>query len=165
VGALKALLAVLAIVLVAMFVVRQPDDEAAGSGGGEGTGSDRGGRLGARCTVFADAPALDRAGVVTATGRYRCDEADGGIDTTVYLQLGDGKGGWANIDRQPMAATGVDTTRKRAERDRTVRVTGPCTAGTYRTFVGGTVSTGDRGEQVEAVSKPVDLACPGPSPT
>jgi hypothetical protein len=161
---MKALLAVLAIVLVALFVVRQPDGGAA-RGGDEGTGSDRGGRLGARCTVFADSPALNAAGAVTATGRYRCDEADGGVDTTVYLQLGDGKGGWTNIDRQPMAASGADTTRKRAERDRTVRTSGPCTAGTYRTFVRGTVSNGERGEEVEAVSKPVDLSCPGPSPT
>jgi hypothetical protein len=159
---MKALLAVLAIVLVAAFVVRRPDD---GASGGEGTGSDRGGSRGARCTVFADSPALDRSGAVTATGRYRCDEADGGVDTTVYLQLGDGKGGWTNIDRQPMVASGADTTRKRAERDRTVRASGPCTAGTYRTFVGGTVSSGERGEKVEAESKPVDLACVGPSPT
>lgn len=161
---MKALLAVLAIVLVAVFIVRRPDDGAA-RGGGEGTGSDRGGRLGARCTVFADPPALDEAGGVTATGRYRCDEADGGVDTTVYLQLSDGNGGWANVDREPMAATGADTTRKRAERDRTVWASGPCTAGTYRTFVRGTVSNGDRGNEVEAVSKPVALACTGPSRT
>ncbi len=70
-----------------------------------------------------------------------------------------------NVDRQPMAATGTDTTSKRAERDRTVRASGRCTTGTYRTFVRGTVSNGERGEEVEAVSKPVELTCPGPSPT
>jgi hypothetical protein len=155
----KALLAVLTVVLIGVFVVlQQPDDRDANEG--NGTGSASGGSLGARCTVFADAPVVDRAGRVSATGRYRCGKPDGGVDTTVYLQQRDAKGGWANIDRQPMAANGAEATRKRPAKDRVVRASGPCAPGSYRTFVGGTVSSGERGYKVEAASKPVTLPCP-----
>jgi hypothetical protein len=159
----KALLAVLAIAVAVLFVWQLDDDDVAG--GGKGTGSASGGSLGARCTVFADEPVLGRDGRVTAVGRYRCGKADGGVDTTVYLQLNDAKGGWANVDRQPMAAAGTDATRKRPAKDRLVRASAPCAPGSYRTFVGGTVSNGDRGYKVEAISKPVTLPCAGPSPT
>jgi hypothetical protein len=158
---MKAFFAVLAIALVAAFVLTRPDDR--GANGGEGTGSDSGGSLGARCTVFADAPVMDRDGRVTATGRYRCGKSSGGIDTTVYLQLNNGT--WRNVDRQPMGATGVDATSKRPAKERLVRASAPCAPGSYRTFVGGTVSNGDRGYQVEAISKPVTLPCAAPSQT
>jgi hypothetical protein len=164
VGCVKALFAMLAIVLVVAFVVvRQPDDGEAN--GGHGTGSASGGSLGARCTVFADVPALNRAGWVAAVARYRCADVDGGVDTTVYLERRDAKGGWANVDRQPMAATGADATRRRPANERMVRVSAPCAPGSYRTFVGGTVSNGERGFYVQAASKPVTLACiGGPTP-
>lgn len=159
---MKALLALLAIALIAVFVVwRQPDDR--GTTGDRGTGSSSGGSLGGRCTVFADTPFVDRGGTVTATGRYRCGKSDGGVDTTVYLQLNSGTAGWANLDRQPMAATGADTTRKRPAKDRAVRASAPCTPGSYRTVVGGTVSNGDHGYKVQAISKPATLACPAAS--
>ena len=160
---MKALLALLAIALIAVFVVfQQPEDR--GTNGGEGTGSASGGSLGARCTVFADVPALDRAGRVTATGRYRCGKSDGGVDTTVYLQMDSGAAGWTNVDRQPMAATGADTTRKRPAKERTVRASAPCAPGSYRTSVGGTVSNGDRGYKVQAISKPTTIPCGTKSP-
>jgi hypothetical protein len=162
---MRALLAVLAVVLVALFVVRYAGDEDAADAGGKGTGSKSEGRPGAKCTIFADAPALDGGGTVTATARYRCAKADGGVDATVYLQLKGTKEAWANVDRQPVGATGADTTRKRSERERTVRASAPCTSGVYRTFVRGTVSNGERAYGVEAISKPVTLACPGPSPS
>jgi hypothetical protein len=163
VGGVKGTVAVLAMALVMLFVVwRQPDDSAAS--GDRGTGSASGGSWGARCTVFADVPALDRAGRVTAVGRYRCRKSGGGVDTTVYLQMQDANGRWANLDRQPMAAAGADATGKRPAKERTVRASAPCAAGSYRTFVGGTVSNGDRGIHVEADSRPVTLACVGPSP-
>jgi len=158
---MKAFLAVMAVVLVAFFVVRRHDEGEVD--GGRGTRSDSGGSAGAKCTVFADVPALDRDGRVTATGRYRCAKTDGGVDTTVYLQVSDQNGGWDNVDRQPMAATGADATRKRPERERTVRASAPCTAGSYRTFVRGTVSNGDRGYEVEAISKATKIPCPSPS--
>jgi len=158
---MKAFLAVMAVVLVAFFVVRRPDEGDAS--GGQGTRSDSGGSVGAKCSVFADVPELDRDGRVTATGRYRCAKTDGGVDTTVYLQVSDDSGTWDNVDRQPMAATGADATRKRPERQRTVRASAPCTAGSYRTFVRGTVSNGDRGYEVEAISKPTKIPCPSPS--
>jgi hypothetical protein len=160
---MRALLAVLAIVLVAFFVARITDDDAADAGGA-GTGSGSAGRPGSKCTIFADAPALDKAGTVTATARYRCGKANGGVDAAVYLQL-NGSKGWTNLDRQPVAASGADATRERPERARTVRASAPCTPGSYRTFVRGTVSNGDRAYTVEAISRPVTLACPGPSPT
>jgi hypothetical protein len=162
---MRALLSVLAVILVAFFVVRYAGDDDAADAGGAGTGSGSGGRPGAKCTIFADAPALDKAGTVTATARYRCGRANGGVDATVYLQLKSSKGTWANVERQPVAATGADATRERPERDRTVRASAPCASGTYRTFVRGTVSNGDRAYEVEAISKPATLACPGPSPT
>jgi hypothetical protein len=156
---MKGFIAVLAIALVAVFVLSRPDEGEAG--GGKGTGSDSGGSLGARCTVFADVPVVDKAGRVTATGRYRCGKASGGVDTTVYLQLNTGT--WRNVDRQPMAASGADATRKRPAKERLVRASAPCEPGSYRTFVGGTVSNGDRGYQVEAISQPVTLPCATPS--
>ena len=158
---MKAFLAVVAVALVALFVVNRPEEcEATG---GQGTRSDSGGSSRAKCTVFADVPALDRDGRVSATGRYRCAKTDGGVDATVYLQINNANGAWDNVDRQPMAATGADATRKRPERDRTVRASAPCTAGSYRTFVRGTVSNGDRGYEVEAISKPTKIPCPSPS--
>jgi hypothetical protein len=161
---MKALLAVLAIVLLAFFVVRQPDGEAAGTGG-EGTGFDDAGSLGSRCTVYADAPALARDGLVLGPARYRCAKADGGVDVTVYLQVQVAGSTWTNVDKQPMAATGADTTRDRAEKHRTVLASGRCVPGAYRTFVGGTVSNGDRSYPVEAVSTPVTIPCATASPT
>jgi hypothetical protein len=158
---MKAFLAVMAVALIAVFVVNRPEEGDAS--GGQGTRSDSAGSAGAKCTVFADVPTLERDGRVTATGRYRCAKTDGGVDTTVYLQLNDASGAWANVDRQPMAATGADATRKRPERERTVRASAPCTAGSYRTFVRGTVSNGDRGYEVEAISKPTKIPCPTPS--
>src|SRR5262245_13206343 len=132
---MRALLAVLAVFLVAFVVVRYAGDDDVPDTGGRGTGSDSGGRSGAKGTRFADVPVLDGAGAVTATARYRCAKADGGVDTTVYLQMKSGAGSWANLDRQPMAASGADTTGRRPERDRAVRATAPCAPGTYRTFV------------------------------
>ena len=41
-----------------------------------------------------------------------------------------------------------------------MRASAPCTAGSYRTFVRGTVSNGDRGYEVEAISKPTKIPCP-----
>jgi hypothetical protein len=161
---MRALLSVLAVILVAFFVVRYAADDDAADAGGQGTGSGSGGRPGAKCTIFADTPALDGTRTVTATARYRCGRDNGGVDATVYLQLKN-KGTWANVDRQPVAAAGAAATRERPERDRTVRASAPCTSGSYRTFVRGTVSNGDRAYEVEAISKPVTLACPGPSPT
>jgi hypothetical protein len=157
---MKALLAVLAVVLIAIFVVRQPDTD---STGGEGTGTDSdGGRLGARCSIFADVPVMDRDGRITGPGRYRCGKADGGVDITVFLQV-KRQNGWADIDQQPVVATGAEVTRDRPEKDRTVRATGPCAPGLYRTFVSGTVSHGDRAHPVEAASDPVTDPCGAPS--
>lgn len=155
---MKALLVMVAIALVAVFVVTRP--ESGEAVGGRGTGSADAGRLGSRCTIFADQPALGKDGRVTATGRFRCAKADGAVDASVYLQLDDGKGRWTNVDGQPMAASGADATRKRSEQDRMVRVGAACAAGAYRTFVRGTVSNGDKGYPVEAVSKPRSVTCP-----
>jgi hypothetical protein len=162
---MRALLAVLAVILVAFFVVRYAADDDAADAAGGGTGSGSGGRPGAKCTIFADAPVVDEAGTVTATARYRCGKANGGVDATLYLQVNSGSKGWTNLDRQPVAATGSATTRDHPERARTVRASAACTQGSYRTFVRGTVSNGDRAYEVEAISEPVTLACPGPSPT
>src|SRR5262245_20236963 len=127
---MKAFLAVLTIALVAAFVVWGRGEREVT--GGRGTGSDSGGSLGARCTVFADVPAVDRAGRITATGRYRCGKSSGGVDTVVYLQVNSGT--WTNVDRQPMAASGTDATRKRPAKERLVRASAPCAPGSYRTF-------------------------------
>ena len=159
---MKALLAVLAIVAGRRFswhgsrttarptAAREPGLPAAEAWAG-------------RCTVFADVPAVDRAGRVTAIGRYRCGKPDGGVDTTVYLQL-DANGGWANVDRQPMAAAGADATRKRPARERDGARERPVRAGVVPHVRRGTVSNGDRGYQVEAVSKPTDPGLPASSP-
>lgn len=160
---MKALLAILAVVLVAAYLVSHPEDREAI--GGKGTGSAGAGGLGARCEIFADQPTVDAGGMISATGRFQCRKANGSVDTIVYLQLDDGTGRWTNVDRQPMAAAGADATRKRPVRDRMVRAGAVCTPGSYRTFVRGTVSNDDKGYPVEAVSKPIPVACAGPSPT
>jgi hypothetical protein len=159
VGYVKVLLAVLAIAAIAAFIVTRPEEGEAL--GGKGTASADAGRLGSRCTVFADQPVVARDGTVTATGRFRCAKSDGGVDTNVYLQFNDA-GRWTTVDHQPMGATGADATRKRPEQDRTVRVAGDCTPGSYRTFVRGTVSNGDKGYPVEAITKPKTVACAAP---
>jgi hypothetical protein len=158
----KAILAILALGLVAAYLVSHPEDSEAI--GGRGTGSAGAGGLGARCEVFADQPTLARDGTVSATGRFQCRKANGSVDTTVYLQLDDGAGHWTNVDRQPMAAAGADATRKRPARDRLVRAAAACVPGNYRTFVRGTVGNDDKGFPVEAVSKPTPVVCADPSP-
>jgi hypothetical protein len=154
----------MAVVLVALFVVRQPDGEAANTGG-KGTGTASGGSPGKRCTVFADVPVEDGNGRLLGPARYRCGKADGGVDASVFLQVSTGKDRWANLDSQPVAATGADTTRDRSEKARTVLATGPCAPGTYRTFVRGTVSNGDRAYPVEAASEPAVNPCGTPTPS
>jgi hypothetical protein len=153
---MKALLVVLALVLAAVFVVRQPGAESSGTAG-RGTGSDDGGSLGSRCTVFADVPTV-RDGQLVGPGRYRCAKANGGVDVTVSLQIDTG-GRWSNVNQKPMGASGVDATKKRPENERTAMAGAPCAPGTYRTFVGGTVSNDDRSFHVEAMSDPVTVPC------
>ena len=70
-----------------------------------------------------------------------------------------------SVKQQPMGATGVDTTKKRSERDRTALATAACAPGTYRTFVGGTVSNDERSYLVEAASDPVTVPCASASPS
>ena len=77
---MKALLAVFALVLAAVFIVRQPDAESSGTAG-RGTGIDDGGPLGSRCTVFADVPTM-RDGQLIGPGRFRCAKSNGGVDVT-----------------------------------------------------------------------------------
>jgi hypothetical protein len=158
---MKALLVVFALVLAAVFVVRQPDAESSGTAG-RGTGTDDGGPLGSRCTVFADVPTM-RDGKLIGPGRFRCAEANGGVDVVVSLQIDEGKGRWVSVEQHPMGATGVDTTKKRSERERTAFAAADCRPGTYRTFVGGTVSSGDKSFRVEAVSDQVTVPCAGAS--
>ena len=153
---MKALLVVLALVLAAFFIVRQPDAEGSGTAG-RGTGTRDGGPLGSRCTVYADVPTM-RDGQVAGPGRYRCAKATGTVDVTVSLQIDSG-GQWVSVKQQPMGATGVDTTRKRPERDRTEFATAPCVAGTYRTFVGGTVGNDERTYHVDTTSDRVTIPC------
>jgi hypothetical protein len=159
---MKALLALLGIVLVAIFVVRQPDGGEAAKTGGKGTGTASAGSIGKRCTVYADAPVVDGNKRLIGPARYRCSKPDSGVDAAVFLQVSTGRGQWANIDSQPVAATGSDATRNRPEKARTVLATGDCAPGTYRTFVRGTVSNGDRAYPVEAVSDPVENPCGAP---
>lgn len=158
---MKALLVVFALVLAAVFVVRQPDAESSGTAG-RGTGTDDGGPLGSRCTVFADVPTM-RDGQLIGPGRFRCAKENGGVDVTVSLQIDEGKGRWVSVKQHPMGATGVDTTKKRSERERTAFAAADCRPGTYRTFVGGTVSNDDRSFRVEAVSDQVTVPCAGTS--
>jgi hypothetical protein len=154
---MKALLVVVGLLLAAVFIVRQPDADNSGTAG-RGTHSAEGGALGTRCTVFADVPTM-RDGKLVGPGRYRCAKANGGVDVTVTLQIDTGRQRWDSVDRRPMGATGVDTTRKRSERDRTVLATADCKPGRYRTFVGGTVSNDDKSFHVEAASDPVTIPC------
>ncbi|GAA1029534.1 hypothetical protein GCM10009557_18340 [Virgisporangium ochraceum] len=158
---MKALLVVVALVLFAVFVVRQPDAESSGTAG-RGTGTDDGGPLGSRCTVFADVPTM-RDGQLIGPARFRCAKENGGVDVTVSLQIDEGKGRWVSVEQTPMGATGVDTTKKRSERERTAFATADCRPGTYRTFVGGTVSNDERSFRVEAVSDRVTVPCAGAS--
>jgi hypothetical protein len=153
---MKVLLVVFALVVAAVFVVRQPDAESSGTAG-KGTGTDDGGALGSRCTVFADVPTM-RDGHLVGPGRYRCAKANGGVDVTLSLQIDD-RGKWVSVEQQPMGANGVDTTRKRSERDRTAFVATDCKPGTYRTFVGGAVSNDDQSFLVETHSDPVTVPC------
>lgn len=153
---MKALLVVFGLVLAAVFIVRQPDAESAGTAG-RGTGSDDGGALGTRCTVFADVPTM-RDGKVAGPGRYRCAKANGGVDVVVTLQI-ETNGRWTSVEQQVMGATGVDATRKRPERERTAFAVADCRPGTYRTFVGGTVSNDDRSFRVEAASAKAVMPC------
>jgi len=99
-----------------------------------------------------------RDGQVSGPGRYRCDKSTGTVDVTVSLQIVSG-GQWVSVKQQPMGGTGIDTTKKRPERDRTAFATAPCAPGTYRTFVGGTVSNDDKSFFVEAASDPVTVPC------
>lgn len=154
---MKALLAVFALVLAAVFVVNQPEAESSGTAG-RGTGQDDGGSLGSRCTVFADVPTT-REGKLVAPGRYRCAKENGAVDVTVWLQVDPGGKRWTNVGKLPMGATGKDTTSKRPERERTSFATADCAPGAYRTFVGGTVSNDNRSFQVEAASDPVSISC------
>ena len=154
---MKALLVVFGLVLAAIFIVRQPDAESSGTAG-RGTGTDDGGALGTRCTVFADVPTI-RDGKLIGPGRYRCAKANGGVDVTVSLQINAGGGRWVSVKQQPVAASGADATRKRSERDRTALAAADCKPGTYRTFIGGTVSNDDRSFRVEATSDPVTVPC------
>jgi hypothetical protein len=154
---MKALLIVFALVLAAFFIVRQPDAEGSGTAG-RGTGSDDGGALGSRCTVYADLPTM-RDGQVAGPGRYRCAKATGAVDVTVSLQIDSGAGRWVSVKQQPMGGTGGDTTKKRPERDRTEFATAPCVPGTYRTFIGGTVGNDERSYLVEAASDRVAIPC------
>lgn len=160
---MKALLAVFALVLAAVFIVRQPDAESSGTAG-RGTGIDDGGPLGSRCTVFADVPTM-RDGQLIGPGRFRCAKANGGVDVTVSLQINEGNGRWVSVEQEPMGATGVDTTKKRSERERTTFAAADCRPGTYRTFVGGTVSNDNKSFRVEAVSHRVTVPCAGASAT
>jgi hypothetical protein len=160
---MKALLVVFALVLVAFFIVRQPDAEGSGTAG-RGTGTDDGGALGSRCTVYADLPTM-RDGQVSGPGRYRCAKANGGVDVFVYLQVDSGARRWTNITSKPMGATGVDTTKKRPEKERTATAAAPCAPGTYRTFVGGTVSKDDQSFHVETKSDPITIPCAAASPS
>jgi hypothetical protein len=160
---MKALLVVVGLVLAAIFIVRQPGAESAGTAG-RGTGSDDAGPLGSRCTVFADVPAV-RDGQLVGTGRYRCAKANGGVDVFVYLQVDSGARRWTNITSKPMGATGVDTTKKRPEKERTATAAAPCAPGTYRTFVGGTVSKDDQSFHVETKSDPITIPCAAASPS
>lgn len=148
---------VFGLVLAAVFIVRQPGAESSGTAG-RGTGTDDGGALGTRCTVFADVPTV-RDGKLVGPARYRCAKANGGVDVTVSLQVDSGRGKWVSVKQQPMAATGAATTGKRPERDRTAFATADCRPGTYRTFVGGTVSNDDRSFRVEAASDRVTIPC------
>jgi hypothetical protein len=154
---MKALLVVFGLVLVAVFVVRQPDAESSGTAG-RGTGIDDGGALGTRCTVYADVPTM-RDGKLIGPARYKCAKANGGVDVTVSLQIEATPGKWISVEQQPMGATGVDTTKKRSERERTAFATTDCQPGTYRTFVGGTVSNDDKSFRVEAASQKVTMPC------
>ncbi len=154
---MKVLLVVFGLVLAAVFIVRQPDAESAGTAG-RGTGTDDGGALGTRCTVFADVPTM-RDGKLIGPGRYRCAKANGGVDVTVSLQIELDKGRWISVKQIPMGATGADTTKKRPERDRTAFAVADCTPGTYRTFVGGTVSNDDPRFRVQPRSDRVTVPC------
>jgi hypothetical protein len=154
---MKALLVVFALVLAAFFIVRQPDAEGSGTAG-RGTNSDAGGPRSSRCTVYADVPTA-RDGQVAGPGRYLCAKANGAVDVTVSLQIDTGGGRWISVKQQPMGGTGVDTTKKRSERDRTEYATAPCAPGRYRTFVGGTVGDDERGYHVETASDPVTIPC------
>ncbi|GAA0936767.1 hypothetical protein [Virgisporangium aurantiacum] len=153
---MKALLVVFALVLAAFFIVRQPDAEGSGTAG-RGTGSKDGGPPGSRCTIYADVPTV-RAGRVSGPGRYRCARSTGTVDVTVSLQIDSG-GQWVSVKQLAMGATGVDTTKKRAERDRTAFATVACAPGTYRTFVGGTVGNDERTYFVDAASARVTIPC------
>jgi hypothetical protein len=154
---MKALLVVLALLLGAIFIVRQPGAESSGTAG-RGTHSDDGGALGSRCTVFADVPTV-RAGQLVGPGRYRCAKANGGVDVTVSLQIDQGGGRWVSVEQKPMGASGADTTKKRPEKERTAMAAAPCTPGRYRTFVGGTVSNGETSFRVEVGSDAVTIPC------
>jgi hypothetical protein len=151
----KALLVVMALVLAAFFIVRQPDAEGSGTAG-RGTGTDDGGALGSRCTVYADVPTM-RDGHVVGPGRYRCAKSNGGVDVTVSLQIDTGGGRWISVKQQPMGGTGADTTKKRP--DRTAFASAACAPGSYRTFVGGTVSNDERSYLVEADSDAITIPC------
>ncbi len=102
---MKALLVVLGLVLAAVLIVRQPDADTSGTAG-RGTGSDDGGALGTRCTVFADVPTV-REGKLAGPARYRCAKANGGVDVTVSLQVDTGGGRWVSVEQQPMRASGT----------------------------------------------------------
>jgi hypothetical protein len=153
---MKALLVVFALVLAAFFIVRQPDAEGSGTAG-RGTGSKDGGPPGSRCTVYADVPTV-RDGQVTGPGRYRCARSNGAVDVTLSLQIDSG-GQWVSVKQQPMGGTGVDTTKKRPERDRTSFATAKCVPGTYRTFIGGTVGNDERSYHVDTASARVTIPC------
>lgn len=161
---MKALLVVFALVVIAIFVVRQPDPGDAVDTAGRGTGSADGGSLASRCTVHADVPVV-RGGTLVATARYRCARSDGGVDATVNLQMKVGANQWQTVDGQPVSAAGADTTRRRPESARTATAGAPCAPGTFRTSVGGTVSNGDRSFPVLATSDPIVTTCPVTSPT
>jgi hypothetical protein len=108
-------------------------------------GPDIFGTNGVYCTLIAESPRRDTSGDrIAASGRFRCDRPGAdqlGILVTLQRQGADGK--WVNVTNGRFTAAGADTTRDRAEDQRSRTVTAPCTDGNYRTVVDGETASRD----------------------
>jgi len=76
---------------------------------------------------------------IIAAGRFQCDApGPDGLTFTVHLQRND-NGQWTTLSGQAFVANGQSTTLDRSAAERTKQVSVPCAAGTYRTWVEGSV--------------------------
>ncbi len=95
------------------------------------------------CQVIPDPPERnsdDNPTALLAMVRFRCDEPGAtSMQFVLTLQKRTDGGDWSDVAAQSFAAAGAETVRTTAESYRTRQVAGPCSPGTYRTYVKGTL--------------------------